>query len=133
MAAKLDLDKLDFEELKTLSKDIEKAIRKRETDNLRKAREAAEAAAKEYGFSLDEIMGAKTEDASTERRKIGRQVLQSRRSETNLVGTRSPAAMVQGRSRWWPISRRSCGLKSRATMPRGPRHGSGGILNEEEA
>jgi DNA-binding protein H-NS len=67
MAAKLDLDKLDFEELKTLSKDIEKAIRKRETDNLRKAREAAEAAAKEYGFSLDEIMGAKTPRRNAEK------------------------------------------------------------------
>jgi DNA-binding protein H-NS len=59
MAAKIDLDKLDLDELKTLSKDIEKAIKKRETDNLKKARDAAEAAAKEYGFSLDEVTGAK--------------------------------------------------------------------------
>jgi DNA-binding protein H-NS len=60
MAAELDLEKLDLEELTTLSKDIERAIRKLETNNLKKAREAAEAAAKEYGFSLKEVTGAKT-------------------------------------------------------------------------
>jgi DNA-binding protein H-NS len=60
MAAELDLKKLDLEELTTLSKDIERAIRKLETNNLKKAREAAEAAAKEYGFSLKEVTGAKT-------------------------------------------------------------------------
>jgi DNA-binding protein H-NS len=59
MAAKTDLNKLDLEELKTLSKDIEKAIKKREIDNLKKACDAAETAVKEYGFSLDEISGAK--------------------------------------------------------------------------
>jgi DNA-binding protein H-NS len=59
MAAKVDLEKLDFDELKTLAKDIEKAIKKRGSDNLKKAREAAEAAAKEYGFSLDEVTGLK--------------------------------------------------------------------------
>jgi DNA-binding protein H-NS len=67
MAAKIDLDKLDFDELKTLSKDIEKAIKKRETDNLKKARDAAEAAAKEYGFSLDEVTGAKTPRRNAEK------------------------------------------------------------------
>jgi DNA-binding protein H-NS len=67
MAAKIDLDKLDLDELKTLSKDIEKAIKRRETDNLKKARDAAEAAAKEYGFSLDEVTGAKTPRRNSEK------------------------------------------------------------------
>jgi DNA-binding protein H-NS len=59
MAAKIDLEKLDLDELKMLAKDIEKAMKKREADNLKKAREAAEAAAREYGFSLDEVTGLK--------------------------------------------------------------------------
>jgi DNA-binding protein H-NS len=67
MAAKLDVEKLDLDELKTLSKDIERAIKKREADNLKRAREAAEAAAKEYGFSLDEVIGAKTFRRSAEK------------------------------------------------------------------
>jgi DNA-binding protein H-NS len=67
MVARIDLEKLDLDELRTLSKDIEKAIKKRESDNLKKAREAAEAAAKEYGFSLDELTGAKTPRRSAER------------------------------------------------------------------
>jgi DNA-binding protein H-NS len=59
MAAKVDLEILELDELKTLAKDIEKAVRRREADNLKKAREAAEAAAKEYGFSLNEVTGSK--------------------------------------------------------------------------
>jgi DNA-binding protein H-NS len=57
MADQLDLDKLSLDELKTLSKDIERSIRKREVDNLRRAKEAVEAVAREHGFSLEEIMG----------------------------------------------------------------------------
>jgi DNA-binding protein H-NS len=59
MAKELDLEKLDLDQLKSLAKDIEKSMKKREADNLKKAREAAEAAAREYGYSLDEILGAK--------------------------------------------------------------------------
>ena len=66
MAAKIDLDKLNAEELRTLERDIEKAIRKREIDNLKKAREAAEAAAKEYGLSLRDVAGSKAPRGSKE-------------------------------------------------------------------
>jgi DNA-binding protein H-NS len=65
MSAKIDLEKLELDELKTLAKDIEKAIKRREADNLKKAREAAEAAARTYGYSLDEITGSKTPRART--------------------------------------------------------------------
>jgi DNA-binding protein H-NS len=55
--ATVDLDKLNLDELKTLSKDIEKAIARKETENVRKAREAAEAAAKQYGLTLQDVLG----------------------------------------------------------------------------
>lgn len=57
MAKELHLDKLSLEDLKVLSKDIEAAIKKRAADNLRTARLAVEAIAKEHGFSLEEIVG----------------------------------------------------------------------------
>lgn len=60
MAEEIDLEKLDLGELKTLAKDIEKAVKKREADNVKKAREAAETAAREYGYSLEEIMGTRS-------------------------------------------------------------------------
>jgi DNA-binding protein H-NS len=59
MASTIDLEKLTIEELKTLSKDIERTVKKRGTESLRKAREAAEAAVREFGFSLEEILGSK--------------------------------------------------------------------------
>jgi DNA-binding protein H-NS len=55
--ATVDLDKLSLDELKMLSKDIEKAITKKEADHVRKAREAVEAIAKQYGLSLHELIG----------------------------------------------------------------------------
>lgn len=59
MASTIDLEKLTIEELKTLGKDIERTMKKRGAESLRKAREAAEAAAREFGFSLEEIVGSK--------------------------------------------------------------------------
>jgi DNA-binding protein H-NS len=53
------LESLTLGELKALAREIESAIRKCQSDNLRKAREAAEAAARAHGYSLDEIMGLK--------------------------------------------------------------------------
>lgn len=60
MSEEIDLDKLNLDDLRVLAKDIEKAIRRREADNLKKAREVVEATAREYGYSLDEILGTKT-------------------------------------------------------------------------
>jgi hypothetical protein len=42
MAAKLDIGKMSLEDLLVLAKDIEKAIKKSESINLKKARNAAE-------------------------------------------------------------------------------------------
>jgi DNA-binding protein H-NS len=59
MVEEINLEKLDLDELKALARDIEKTIRKRHSEKLKEAREAAEAAAREYGYSLEEIMGMK--------------------------------------------------------------------------
>lgn len=56
MAAIPNLDEMNLEELKSLSKDIEKAIKRTETEYLKKAREAAEAAARQFGFSLEDVI-----------------------------------------------------------------------------
>lgn len=45
------------DELKTLIKEAEKALKSLETRRLTQAKKAAESAAKEYGFSLDELLG----------------------------------------------------------------------------
>ena len=53
----IDLNNMSKEELKTLIKDAEKALKTIETRRLAEAKKAAESAAKEYGFSLDELLG----------------------------------------------------------------------------
>jgi DNA-binding protein H-NS len=57
MAAEIDLENMTMDELKTLAKEIEKAIKGAEAKNLKMARDAAEAAARQFGFSLDEVVG----------------------------------------------------------------------------
>ncbi|SHH92154.1 H-NS family nucleoid-associated regulatory protein [Marivita hallyeonensis] len=53
----VNLDKMSKDELKKLIKDAEKALKSLETRRLAEAKKAAETAAKEYGFSLDELLG----------------------------------------------------------------------------
>lgn len=53
----INLDKMSKDELKALIKDAEKALKSLETRRLAEAKKAAETAAKEYGFSLDELLG----------------------------------------------------------------------------
>jgi DNA-binding protein H-NS len=115
MAAKLDLEELDLEDLKTLSKDIERAIKKRETDNLKKAREAAEAAAKEYGFSLDELTGAKTPRRSAEKSNA-KCCACAFRDRTGLVASANHASIRgrAGRGRAEALAERHCPVR-RAT------------------
>lgn len=55
-----DLDKLSLPELKQLRKDVDSAIASYKDREKAKARVALEETAKEYGFSLDEIVGKKT-------------------------------------------------------------------------
>ena len=54
---KMNLDQLSLEELKTLRKDVDKAIAEYKERQLLKAREEVEAVAKKLGYSLSEITG----------------------------------------------------------------------------
>ncbi|SIO03670.1 DNA-binding protein H-NS [Rhodovulum sp. ES.010] len=60
-----DLDKLSLDELKQLRKDVEAAISSYHEREKAKARAALEEKAKEYGFSLDEIVGKKSRRAKS--------------------------------------------------------------------
>ncbi len=56
-AKKLDLDALSLDELKTLRRDVEKAINDFKDRQLEKAREEVEAVARKHGYSLSVIAG----------------------------------------------------------------------------
>jgi DNA-binding protein H-NS len=68
MTGEIDVEKLELDELKTLARDIEKAIRKRQAENFRRARDAAEAAVRTYGYSLEEIMRSSTASKAADAR-----------------------------------------------------------------
>lgn len=53
----IKLEKMSKDELLQLIKDAEKALKSLEARRLADAKKAVETAAKEYGFSLDELMG----------------------------------------------------------------------------
>lgn len=55
----IDLESLSLKELKELEKGAAKAIKIFEARRLKEARAAAEAAVREFGVSLDEVMAAK--------------------------------------------------------------------------
>ncbi|MBV2360258.1 H-NS histone family protein [Thalassococcus sp. CAU 1522] len=55
---KIDLESLSSEELKKLISDAQKALKSVDARRKAAAKLAAEKAAKEFGFSLDEVMGA---------------------------------------------------------------------------
>jgi len=52
-----DLEKMSKEELVKLQKDVDQALRSVEDRRRREARQAAEEAVKQFGFSLEEIAG----------------------------------------------------------------------------
>ncbi len=54
---KFDLENMPRKELEKLRSDVDKAIASVDERNRKKARDAAETAAKEYGFDLDELLG----------------------------------------------------------------------------
>ncbi|MDA7426451.1 H-NS histone family protein [Thalassococcus lentus] len=54
----IDLETLSRDELQKLIKDAEKALKSVDARRKAEAKRAAEKAAKEFGFSLDEVMGA---------------------------------------------------------------------------
>lgn len=54
----IDISKLGEKELRKLKGDVEKALAKMEKQKVDEARKAAEAAAKKFGYSLGELVGA---------------------------------------------------------------------------
>jgi DNA-binding protein H-NS len=86
MAMNANLDEMNLEELKALSREIEKAIQKTATQNLKKARDAAEAAARQFGFSLEEVI---------EKRPVGR----TKSSEAKYRNPKNPTQTWSGRGR----------------------------------
>lgn len=59
MAAKVDLDKMSMEELKSLKKDVDKAIAGYVSRKREEALKEVQAVAKKHGLSVDDLMGAK--------------------------------------------------------------------------
>lgn len=58
MAKKFDLSKMSLDELKQLSKDVDKAIKQFSERRRAEARKAIETVAKDHGMSVEEILGA---------------------------------------------------------------------------
>ena len=54
----LDLESMSRDELKSLISDAQKALKTVDARRRAEAKRAAERAAKEFGFSLDEVLGA---------------------------------------------------------------------------
>ncbi|MFZ7092024.1 H-NS family nucleoid-associated regulatory protein [Primorskyibacter sp. 2E233] len=54
----IDLDNLSRDELQALIKDAQKALKSVDARRMAEAKRAAEKAAKEFGFSLDEVIGS---------------------------------------------------------------------------
>ena len=75
----IDLNNMSKDELQKLIKDAEKALKTLATRRLNEAKQAAESAAKEYGFSLDELR-ARAQARLQERSEIQK----SRQFRTNL-------------------------------------------------
>ena len=63
--AKIDLSKMDHDQLLKLQKDVEQAIRTYEKRRIEEARAAVEARARELGFSLTELTGGKAKGAKS--------------------------------------------------------------------
>jgi len=57
MAAKIDLGKLSLDELKTLKKDVDKAISGFKSRKRAEAMKEVQAVAKKHGISVDDLMG----------------------------------------------------------------------------
>ena len=58
MAGGINLEKLSLDELKKLKADVEKSIKSFEARQKKEARKALEKLAKDFGLSLEEVLGA---------------------------------------------------------------------------
>lgn len=65
----MNLDGMSLDELKKLKKDVEKAITTYETRRRQEARKAMEKVAKEYGLSVDDVVGGAPKKATRTRSK----------------------------------------------------------------
>lgn len=65
MAAKLNLEKMTLEELKSLKKDVDKAIDAVQRRQRTEALKEMQAVAKKHGLSVDEIIGSKPKTAKS--------------------------------------------------------------------
>jgi DNA-binding protein H-NS len=63
MAAKMDLGKMSLEELRSLKKDVDKAISGYQDRQRAEALKKVEAIAREHGMSVEELVGKKTRKA----------------------------------------------------------------------
>ncbi len=61
----IDLDSLSKDDLKKLKTDVDKALKTIDTRRKAEAKKAAEHAAKEYGFSLDELLSGTTKGSKS--------------------------------------------------------------------
>lgn len=59
MTVEIEFDKLNMQEMRDLKAKLDRAMNSYEDRKRREALDAAEAAAKEYGFNLTELTGAK--------------------------------------------------------------------------
>lgn len=64
MTQSIDLNSMSQDELEKLRSDVEKALKTVQTRRMKDARDAAIAAAREHGFSLDDILGGKLPKSS---------------------------------------------------------------------
>ncbi|MCE0505571.1 MULTISPECIES: H-NS histone family protein [unclassified Roseivivax] len=60
----IDLEKLSREDLEQLKKDVDKALKSVDARRKAEAKRAADHAAREFGFSLEELYGANAPKAS---------------------------------------------------------------------
>ena len=84
------------EELRKLIKDAEKALKTIETRRLTEAKKAAESAAKEYGFSLDELLGTPQKKAPRASRNTGTLLIRPR------PGPEKAASRIGSMTPWKP-------------------------------
>lgn len=97
----IDLNTLSVEELVALKRDADKALQSLDARSRTEALKAAEAAAREHGFSLKELLGGKS--ASTKAAGVAKYANPADASQTWTGKGRQPewfkAAMAAGKNR----------------------------------
>lgn len=89
----MDLKTMSRVELENLRKDVDRAIKDAEVRDRQAAIEAAKKAAAEYGFSLSELAGDKTEGGKSRRGKAGT------KSEPKYANPADPSQTWTGKGR----------------------------------